>query len=766
MQTGRRQGVWLLTPLAAVGFALAALAAAVAPAQQFLFFGGNDFELTDPQIETVSGATQARLEQIQALVADKQWDEAADALRAIAAEEPGRVVAVDEGMFVGLPTYCQMQLAAMPAKGLAAYRRREDTTAEALYRAGVAERDPQKLERVTREMFCSSWGDDALAALGELALERGDYAAARRAWQAISPQLRDPQGRATWFALYDVDLPQKWAEIQPRWQDRTEPPKWLAYPDTDRDLADVRARLILASIREGDLTRAALELDVFRRLHPAASGRLGGKTGPYAAALEQLIASAGDWQSPPTDADWPTFAGDAPRNRVAQPVGEIDQPLWPEPVPLPPARTVRPGEVRIRTLAGADEIRDVPVRESQQPIMFHPIVVDGRVYVTNGQEIRAIDLATGKPAFTKNGVVYRRESRGDDDMRQFARGLASGVPRYTLTAAGGILYARVGDESTTRLQPDGGRSEERLVGIDLDREGLLTFQVQPDDASWSFDGVPVSDGEHVYIAMRHSDVRPGEYVACFVAATGRRLWRTFLGAADTPAAGRGDEATHNLLTLDGDRIYANTNLGIVAALDAATGELEWLRRYDRVKGKQPLAGPVHFDRSPSPCVVDRGLAFVAPADSPQVFALDADTGTTVWASEKLAGVTQLLGVVDGTLVASGNQLWAIDARSGRVRFVWPESEHAGVRGFGRGTIAGQEIFWPTRDRIFVFDVATGRQTREPIDLGPLAGSGANLIAVGGKLLVVGSEKMMLLGPKPGPKPRAKEPSDAETVAMR
>lgn len=314
MHTSRRQGVWLLTPLAAAGFALATLVADVGPAQQFLFYGGNDFELTDPQVETVSGATQARLEQIQALVADKQWDEAADALRAIAADEPGRVVAVDEGTFVGLPTYCQMQLAALPAEGLAAYRRREDATAEAQYREGVADRDSQKLERVVREVFCSSWGDDALAALGELALERGDYAAARRAWQAISPQLRDPQGRATWFALYDVELPQKWAEIQPRWQDRKEPPKWLAYPDTDLDLADVRARLILTSIREGDLARAALELDVFRRLHPDASGRLGGKTGPYAAALEQLAASAGDWLLPPSDGDWPTFARKATRN--------------------------------------------------------------------------------------------------------------------------------------------------------------------------------------------------------------------------------------------------------------------------------------------------------------------------------------------------------------------------------------------------------------------------------------------------------------------
>ena len=63
---------------------------------------------------------------------------------------------------------------------------------------------------------------------------------------------------------------------------------------------------------------------------------------------------------------------------------------------------------------------------------------------------------------------------------------------------------------------------------------------------------------------------PHAYVACFDAATGRRLWRTSIGAADTPAGGLGDEITHNLLTLVGDRIYFNTNLGLVAALDAET----------------------------------------------------------------------------------------------------------------------------------------------------------------------------------------------------
>jgi outer membrane protein assembly factor BamB len=266
--------------------------------------------------------------------------------------------------------------------------------------------------------------------------------------------------------------------------------------------------------------------------------------------------------------------------------------------------------------------------------------------------------------------------------------------------------------------------------------------------------------------MRHSDVKPGAYVASFDVATGRRLWRTFLGAADTAAAGRGDEITHNLLTLVGDRIFVNTNLGMIAALAAEDGRFAWLRRYDRADGRLSLPAPPHFDRDASPCVYHRGLVFVAPADTPMVFALDADHGQTLWASSQLAGATHLLGVTDGSLISSGRQLWAVDARSGRVRFAWPESENAGVRGFGRGFIAGREVFWPTRDRVYAFEITTGQPSREPIDISPFTTVGANLIAAEDCLLLVAPDRMMALGPRQKPTTRKQGANAVATTFSR
>jgi outer membrane protein assembly factor BamB len=377
----------------------------------------------------------------------------------------------------------------------------------------------------------------------------------------------------------------------------------------------------------------------------------------------------------------------------------------------------------------------------------------GRTVVfADAEGIHAVDLTTGERAANFDGTLDRNEPL---DGRASETGLGAysvnaPVPRDTLTAVGGVVYGRVGRPATVNLDGLDATSGESLVGIDLGREGLLTFRRRPQDASWSFDGVPVSDGRRVFVAIRHSDVTPHAYVACFDASTQSQLWRTPIGAADTPAAG-GEQSTHNLLALVDDRIYFNTNLGLVAALDVDDGRICWLHRYERLRGSPfaaGLPGPLHLDRDPSPCMYHDGILIVAPSDAPTIFALDADTGRPIWATDNLSDGLHLLGVVEQNLIIGGNRLGALDVRSGSVRFVWPESEHAGIRGMGRGIVAGHEVFWPTRNEIYVLHAVTGEPTRSPISLASISDSGANLAAAHGHLIVAGYNKLIALGPAP------------------
>jgi outer membrane protein assembly factor BamB len=401
--------------------------------------------------------------------------------------------------------------------------------------------------------------------------------------------------------------------------------------------------------------------------------------------------------------------------------------------------------------------QSIGTREPDAMPNCFPVVVDRQLIFADAEKIGAVNVHTGEPAITANGTIYQLQSNDSAPQATIQidaiSAVAHGSPRYSLSVRDGIVYGRVGTDATSRVAKD-GPPDDRLIGFDLHRDGLLSFKSPPESAGWSFDGVPLCENGRLFVAMRHSDVTPHAYVACLDAATGSQLWRTAIGAADTPAAGAGDEVTHNLLTIVGDRIYFNTNLGLVAALDKSSGRVCWIRRYDRSAGKHfapGQAGPHHFLRDPSPCLVHSGLVIVAPSDSPQVFALDAETGQLAWASMQMGDALHLLGVVHGRLLVGGNRLRSVDVSSGKVKWAWPDSEHAGIRGMGRGLIAGDEIFWPTRSEIYVLNAATGERTRTPISLSSVSNHGANLAVAYGRLVVAGTDKLMVFGPASAPR---------------
>ena len=88
---------------------------------------------------------------------------------------------------------CQMRIAALPAEARALYRARVDGQAERWFKAGQADRDRSMLRRVVDQAFCSSWGDDALDLLGDLAFQDGQFGEALAYYTRLVP---DPGGSA------------------------------------------------------------------------------------------------------------------------------------------------------------------------------------------------------------------------------------------------------------------------------------------------------------------------------------------------------------------------------------------------------------------------------------------------------------------------------------------------------------------------------------------------------------------------------------------
>src|SRR5262249_52908591 len=155
-------------------------------------------------------------------------------------------------------------------------------------------------------------------------------------------------------------------------------------------------------------------------------------------------------------------------------------------------------------------------------------------------------------------------------------------PRFTLTASGDRIFARLG--------PAGGKAKNTLLAVRNNREieGKLLWRKASDEVELprrkgagqvaSFEGTPVADARSVFIALTEGGgQRMSTYVVCLDAETGALRWARYLGDANAGPdtlnqAGTADLGTR-LLSLDGPTVYYQTNLGALAALDAETGQI-------------------------------------------------------------------------------------------------------------------------------------------------------------------------------------------------
>ncbi len=719
----QRRVPWTIA-LASVGL-LAICQGASVHAQLASAVPGSRFELADAiELERADSAVRKQFERVKEYLADKQGSEAVETLRQLMESSGNKLLGVTDRRFVTVRDYCHLQLASLPAEALALYRSRVDAQAKRWYQEGIAARDRRLLLRVIDKAFASSWGDEALLALGEMALERGDYTAARSYWEEIIPVSQPGDGPRT----------------------------WLSVPNTEVDLAAVRARLVLASILEGSAARARDELAQMAKLHPAARGRLGGEERNYVEALTALLAESSQWPKPPEAPGWPTFAGSPDRNRVVGKVVDFPSIAWRLPLPAAP-----PGSA---SLWGSGIPARRVAEDSRAPLSYFPVLAGNLLLVNNEYQILAVDARTGKPAWGHGEPEIFRDPLDAAGRAQLNPPDDLGVPRFTMTVRDGRLYARMGSGVTSRppgspLASDAGY----LVALDLEAEGRLIWKIVPESKDWAFEGSPVSDGASIYVAMRRSDIRPQSHVACFDAETGTLRWRRFIVAAETPARGAIHETTSNLLTLDHETLYFNSNLGAVAAISAGDGQVKWISLYPRVRQGDLLNLAPHWCRDLNPCLFHRGRLLVAPADSRRIFALDAGTGQILWETspkENVEDAVHLLGVVGDTLIAAGDRIFWIDLgdRPGRIKAQWPEGE--GRLGYGRGLIAADGVYWPTRENLYVFDPQSGRQ-KSVVSLAARGVTGGNLLAWDRYLLIAGNQELVVFGPAPAQSKRSEEP---------
>jgi len=736
-------------------------------------------------VDKVDDAAAAHLVRVQAHLDSGQWDEAVETLRQVADSHGSQLIELAPGRWISVRDYCHRKIAGLGDEALTLYRDRVDARAREMYERGVAERDAELLGEVVEQTFCSRWGDDALAALGEIELERGHYQAARTCWQQILPL-------AAWERMYPLcDKKEKEEEknVKPEGEDpKTDVPRgplwmadlilthqpiegeqaslkhplWRRYPDTDLDLGEIFARLVLVSIREGDLERATGEMNLLRALYPDAKMQVAGREVACADWLADELSSAIKTSRPEQEkSDWPTFAGNAERDST------LSQPLR-----LPEGVTTIGDLLPVR---GSSVPRRVAEDSSENLLSYHPVLAtdlrDGLgnlvekdrdlVIVCDGRTIRAFDAATGQGAWGKqDGIIYPPSAPRAGEQSPGFKADDVEVPRFSLTVRGHLLFARMGSPETSTYQEERfGQIDDRkpstIVCLDLRAQGRFLRELKADNPRWAFEGAPLSDGTNVFVGMRRGGVQPQCHVACFDLATGRMKWRQLVAAAETPAQGQRDEVTHNLLTMHEGVLYYNTNLGAVAALEADSGQIRWVYVYPRAESFGGSNRPKHWFRDLNPPLVYRGMLFVIPSDYTGVLALDAATGVRLWDSVNSAtDAVHLLGVCNGRLVATGDVTYWFEFRGGGLNLIWP-SLNDGFRPRGRGLIAGDQVIWPAfqagHPRLITVGlksringaVAKDQVAHPPQDV-PAVG---NVIAAGKYMVIATGDRLYVFHPK-------------------
>ena len=599
------------------------------------------------------------------------------------------------------------------------------------------------LRRVVDQAFCSSWGDDALELLGDLAFQDGRFGEALAMLQPAgggSSRRSGCAGPSRSFGRSGAGGRQE--NALPRGRGRKP-----AGPGRSRRIW--RGAIPGATGSVGRPNRGAMP-----RSSPKRSSRITWARSPARqplADVRRLVPA--HRRSCPGRSTWARCSGGSTSTRSSLSrnqdfrlnrgmVRQVGHPAAGAAAGVSSDRAGRPGD-RLRRHAGAGL---QPERSSGRRRGNVPPA--GRAGLEDIRPRMA-------PRFRRRGSTYSGDSAvhtdglrppdlradGCDEQRGFSRD-ESGPER--------VSSSIVALDWNTRGSCSGSRSRRRSL-CPTDRP--IEWQQS--------DGQLRGDARRRWAQrLRRGDRSPradATYIACFDADTGADRWIRYLGLGVARRRqflryGHG-HAVRRMARRATSTIGCSRSTGrpsiirpIWAPWSRSTprpGPTLWVATYPRQEPNQLGNGG---ERDLNPAVVHDGRVFVAPSDADAIFAFDAGSGRLLWKTDPIADdvkLSHLLGVAKGRLVATGNRVLLFDVKTGKLLHAWPDSGKS-LEGYGRGLLAGDMIYWPTQNEIQVLDQRTGLRAEPPIKLlETYHTKGGNLVAGDGYLIVAQADGLVV-----------------------
>jgi outer membrane protein assembly factor BamB len=614
---------------------VAALAAAETSAQVDVFRGleravdpdyRHDPDRTEVSTFALRAGAEVRLRFQLAGDALRRGDfrAAAEPLQELINLYPAHFLQVGErpARYVGAAEYAKYLLAAMPPEGRDEYARFSALRAGPLWRALAEGADAERIVEFSAFWEATPEGLLGLERLAALALERGDFALARRVYE-----------------------------------------RRLAHEDAEGETA---ARLAFAAAAaatlEGESVRAAELMARFQ----VATAEVGGESLPAGEALAGIAAVA-----PARPYTWPTIGGNAAHDAL--------------PRFEPSALTLRS-----RWTAPAFSLEQYPpwrsLRDPRLAFPFRAVVDREGLVLSDGLAVRSYSLFSPEPKWSFESPLLRSD---ESDHHAFEDYLSTRSPTESplgSLARGAHLAATLAGDLVIAplIEPQERGPEIRFDGIRivsaipkrtlyaLDRQtGRLRWTMRRPERSprdfvnaASINAPPIVVGDRVYASAYVLEGAISLSIVCLALHDGRLLWHTPVAIGQQELTMFNKPLKEFTLQQPAERdgaIYVSTNLGLVACLDALTGNPRWITQYPVIT----IHGAVNFRSTRErhvawtndPPVVKDGVVVVTPLDSDSCFAFDAGDGRLLWRVPAGQGhkyeYASLLGIDQGAVVLGG-----------------------------------------------------------------------------------------------------------------
>jgi outer membrane protein assembly factor BamB len=545
------------------------------------------------------------------------WERALKSLYTIPEDQTSRFVDGQNGYIIPVARKRREVLIALPPEGLATYRLFYDDPAKKMLAQAEGPTELKTLERIFSAYFLTSVGDNAADRLGDLYFEMGRFDRAADCWLAV---LRE-------------------------------------HPDSDLSPALISVKAALALSRAGRRAEIAAIRHDLKERYADEKVSIGGRVAPAADHLARYLSDEPGANDPATNES--ESAGSVEARAIEPDLSRA----------VPAAWKVRFAE---SVVAGMTPAERTQWDSNPLSAAIPAVAVNGKVlYANYVGYVFAVNLETGK-------LIWRSASFHNLEIPA-----SQGQARMVDTKRYAIVASKTHVWTLSHDLKDQNQFASFVLACRRGDGGDVVWQSTnlPDITQVDLVSAPILVGESLYVVgktpMNQQQGQPHQYVLAIRALDGKLLWKVEVGTFRQNQQqfffyGMPDNSPQPKLFKHAGSIYVDTHVGVLARLDAESGEVDWGYGYQTA----PVEGSRFFfygmmnqkELSASSVPLRAGEALILKgAKSGRIHALDSDRMKTLW-DRPIAESARLVGADDQAVFLGGPELSALDLRTRKL--VW------------------------------------------------------------------------------------------------